>query len=370
MSLKEIFCQDKAISILQRGFTADKMPHAYIFAGVEGVGKFKTAREWAKMLLCKNPVAEDGFADSCGSCQSCLMFEAGSHPDFNLIYKELREFTRDGKGKPPPVDLPIDVVREFVVEKVSIKPTLSQRKVYVINEAERLNEESQNCLLKVLEEPPDYCTIILLCTRMERLLPTTKSRCRMIRFSRIDQQRIIDRLKVMGMDGEKARYFAHLADGSLGRACQWAQLELAGANIYQIKRELLNSLSTYKLADSLDLAEQLLNKAKKIAAAWEELDEATSKTDLNRRAQKTLIQIIISALHDAMRLNVSGSQGLVNSDQKEQIKSIAGRFNPEQSAEKIVDAYKTMHWIESNVNEKLIFEQLLLNLVVSDTMRV
>jgi DNA polymerase-3 subunit delta' len=370
MSLKEIFCQDKAISILQRGFAADKMPHAYIFAGAEGVGKFKTAREWAKLLLCKSPVTEDGFADSCGSCQSCQMFEAGSHPDFNHIYKELREFTRDGKGKPPPVELPIDVVREFIIEKVSIRPTLSQRKVFVVNEAERLNDESQNCLLKVLEEPPGYCTIILLCTRMERLLPTTKSRCRMIRFSRIDQQRIIDRLKAMNLDREKAEYFAHLADGSLGRACQWAQLELAGANLYQIKKELLISLSTYKLADSLELAEQLLSKAKKIAAAWEELDEATSKTDLNRRAQKTLIQIIISALYDAMKLHVAGPQSFINSDQKEQIKSIANRFSAEQSAEKIADAYKTMHWIESNVNEKLIFEQLLLNLVVSDTIKV
>ncbi len=368
MSLKEIFCQDKAVSILQRGFAADKMPHAYIFAGAEGVGKFKTAREWAKMLLCKNPVAEDGFADSCGSCQSCRMFEAGSHPDFNLIYKELLEFTKDNKDKKTPVDLAIDVIREFLIDKVSTRPTLSQRKVYVISEAERLNTSSQNAMLKVLEEPPDYCTIILLCTRMERLLPTTKSRCRMMRFSRIDQQRVIDRLKTMGLDGEKAQYFAHLADGSLGRACQWAQLELAGANLYQIKKELLNSLSTYKLADCLDLAEWLLGRAKKIADTWGELNEAVSKIDLTRRAQKTLIQIIISALHDAMELNIAGAQSFINSDQKEQIKSIAGRFSAEQSAGKIVDAYKTMHWIESNVNEKLIFEQLLLNLVISDTM--
>jgi len=370
MSLKEIFCQDKAISILQRGFTADKMPHAYIFAGAEGIGKFKTAREWSRLLLCKNPVTEKGVADSCGACQSCRLFEAGSHPDFNIIYKELREFTREGKGKPPPVDLPIDVVREFIIEKVSIKPTLSQKKFFVISEAERLNDESQNCLLKVLEEPPTYCTIILLCTRMERLLPTTKSRCRIIRFSQIDQEKIIDKLKAMGLNGEKAQYFAHLAQGSLGQGCRWAQLELAGANLYQIKKELLNSLSTYKLADCLDLAERLLDKAKKIAAAWEELDEATSKTDLNRRAQKTLIQIIISALYDAMKLNIAESQSFINSDQKEQIKNIANRFNAEQSAEKIADAYKTMHWTESNVNEKLIFEQLLLNLVVSDTMKV
>ena len=273
MSLKEIFCQDKAISVLQRGFAADKMPHAYIFAGAEGVGKFKTAREWAKLLLCKNPATENGFADSCGLCQSCRLFEAGSHPDFNLIYKELLEFTKDNKDKTTPLDLAIDVIREFLIDKVSTRPTLSQRRVFIISEAERLNASSQNAMLKVLEEPPAYCTIVLLCTRMERLLPTTKSRCRIIRFSHIDQERIINQLKAMGLNGEKAQYFARLAQGSLGQGCQWAQLELADANLYQIKKELLNSLSTYKLADCLDLAERLLDKAKKIAAAWGELDE-------------------------------------------------------------------------------------------------
>ncbi len=200
MSLKEIFCQDKAISILQRGFAANKMPHSYIFSGVEGVGKFKTAREWAKLLLCKSAVMENGFADSCGRCQSCRLFEAGSHPDFNLVYKELLEFTKDNKGKKTPVDLAIDVIREFLIDKVSTRPTLSQRRVFVVSEAERLNTASQNCLLKVLEEPPEYCTIILLCTRMERLLPTIKSRCQMIRFALIDEKRIIEKLKEAGLE--------------------------------------------------------------------------------------------------------------------------------------------------------------------------
>ncbi|MDD5327258.1 MAG: DNA polymerase III subunit delta' [Phycisphaerae bacterium] len=370
MSLKEIFCQDNAISILQRGFAADKMPHAYIFAGAEGVGKFKAAREWAKMLLCEKPVIEKDFADSCGACESCRLFEADSHPDFNLIYKELLEFTKDNKGKKTPVDLAIDVIREFLIEKISTKPTLSKRKVYVISEAERLNASSQNAMLKALEEPPDYCTIILLCTRTERLLATTKSRCRTIRFLRIDTEKIIDRLKEMGLEGKKAQYFAQLSQGSLGQACQWARLELAGANIYKTKKELLGSLATYKLAECLTLAEQLLENGKKIAAAWQEIESATSKTDINRKAQKILIQIIISALHDAMKINIAGPQTIINSDQQAQIKSIAERFSSEQSAEKIADAYKTMHWIESNVNEKLIFEQLLLNLVVSDIIKV
>jgi len=369
MSFKEIFCQDKAIDILQRAFATGKWAHAYIFAGPGGVGKFKTACEWAKLLLCQNPVIDNDFADSCGSCRACQLFEAGSHPDFNHIYKELREFTKDGKDKAPPVDLPIDVIREFLIEKVPNKPTLSQRKVFIISEAERLNVHSQNSLLKVLEEPPEYCSIILLCTRLEKLLPTTKSRSQIIRFGLIDEERIIESLRQMDVKENQARYFARLAQGSLGAAYQWAKLELAEANLYETKRDMVNSLASYEIADALSLAQKFLEKSKKIAGVWTNLDKATSKTDINRRAAKTLVQIIISALYDAMNLNVSPTKEIINFDQKEQIKKLAGRFNTERSAEKISDCYELLHWIESSVNEKLIFEKLLLNLAEPDRIR-
>ncbi len=373
MSLKEIFCQDKAIAVLQRAFAADKVPHAYIFAGPEGVGRFKTAREWAKLLLCKNPVKEKiettEYADSCGSCRSCRLFEAGSHADFHHIYKELVEFTKEGKDRKTPVKFPIDVVREFVIDKVSNRPTLSQRKVFVLSEAEKLNTESQNALLKVLEEPPEYCSIILLCTRMERLLPTTKSRCQVIRFGPVAEDRIIEKLEETGINGKKARYFARLAQGSLGTASQWAQLELADANLYQTKKGLIDSLASCEFAGTLDLAQWLLGESKRIAAVWADLDRTTSKTDINRRAAKTLVRVIISALHDAMKLNVTGGNDSINFDQKEQIKRLANRFDPEKSAEKIADACKTIRWIDASVNEKLIFEQLLLNLTISDTIK-
>ncbi|MHC4749414.1 MAG: DNA polymerase III subunit [Planctomycetota bacterium] len=370
MSFKDIFCQGRAIDILQRAFASGKSAHAYIFAGPEGVGRFKTAREWAKLLLCKNPVVEEDFADSCGSCQSCWLFEAGSHPDFNQVYKELREFTADGKGKPPPVDLPIDVIREFLIAKVSTRPTLSQRKVFVVSEAEKLNAASQNCLLKVLEEPPEYCCIVLLCTRLEKLLPTTKSRSQIIRFGPIDEGRIIERLKQMGLEEKQARYFARLAQGGLGQACQWAELESADANIYETKKELVSFLAGYEFADSLNLAQELLDKSKKIAAIWTNLDKNTSKTDINRRAAKILIRIIISALHDAMKLNLTPMKEAVNFDQKGHIEDLAARFDTERSAEKISDCYRMLRWIESSVNEKLIFEHLLLSLADSDTMLV
>ena len=82
------------------------------------------------------------------------------------------------------------------------------------------------------------------------------------------------------------------------------------------------------------------------------------------------MQIIISALHDAMQLNVTPAKGLINFDQEGQIQRLAGRFNPEQAAEKITDCYKTLRWIESGVNEKLVFEQLLLNLAASGKIKV
>ena len=379
--LKEIFCQDKAISILQRAFAADKVPHAYIFAGLDGIGKFKTARQWAKLLLCKRPDIENNFADSCGRCQSCLLFEAGSHPDFNLIYKELLEFTKNGKGKDPPIDFPIDVIREFVVEKVSTKPVLSQRKVFIITEAEKMDIEPQNALLKTLEEPPDSCSIILICTSLEKLLPTTRSRCQTIRFSPVSGDRIIKKLEQMGMSEKQAKYFARFSQGSIGFACHLAQIELAEPDpadakkgplpkLYETKKEIIDSIVSLKYADSLELAEQFLEKSREIAKFWGRLDDATSTKDINRRSHKVILQIIISALTDAMKFGIVKSQDLINFDQQDKIGNLAARFTPEQAAEKIADTYKSMQWVDASVNDRLIFEQLLLNLAVSDTMNV
>jgi DNA polymerase-3 subunit delta' len=373
MALREVFCQDRAISLLQRAFAAGRVPHAYIFAGPEGVGRFKTAGEWAKLLLCRDPVVEKergDSAESCGTCESCRAVAADAHPDFNIIYKELVEFTKDNKGRKTPVDLPIDVVREFVIEKVCTRPTLSERKVFIVSEAERLNASSQNCLLKVLEEPPEYCCIILLCTRLERLLATTKSRCQIIRFGPIDEEIIFNKLKEMGIGQEKGRYFGRLAQGSLGLACEWARLELAEAGLHRIKKELVDSLVGFDFAEVPELAANFLEKSKKIAAVWTELEKSTSKKDINRRAAKSVVGIIISALYDAMKLKVTPNEGAINFDQKEQIEELAGQLDAEQLAERIADCYRVLRWIEAGVNEKLIFEQLLFNLAGSDIMTV
>ncbi len=166
----------------------------------------------------------------------------------------------------------------------------------------------------------------------------------------------------MGLERKRAEFFARLAQGSLGLAGQWAQLERGGVELFGIKQGVVKSLAGLTLAETLNQADRMLQEARQIAAGWAGVDKGAGKTDLNRRAQKTLIQVLISALQDVITCHVFPARALVNSDQRDRIVELAGRFDAEQAARGIHDACEAMHWIESSVNEKLIFERLLLRL--------
>jgi len=373
MSLKDIFCQDKAIDSLQRAYASGRMAHAYLFAGDDGVGKFTTAKSWAKMLLCENKQTADddpAFMDGCGVCHSCQLFESGGHPDFRPIYKELVQFTKKGKGKKTPVDMPIDVIREFLIDKVANRPTQGQFVVYVMDEAEKVNAASQNALLKILEEPPSYCVIILLCSRLDKMLPTTLSRCQSIRFGQIAEDRIIERLTAEGVDPTEAVYWARFSQGSLGRALAWAQLEIKDADVYDLKKELIEKISSLQLTDAIDTAEWMGKTAKKIAAAWMSSSDNVSTTDITRRAQKGLIRMVACLFSDVARAASAASALWVNQDQQGCISALAQKMDAETAAANVELCYRMNHWVDSSVNEKLIFEQLLLNLTHSDILSI
>ena len=135
-------------------------------------------------------------------------------------------------------------------------------------------------------------------------------------------------------------------------------------------KELIKKIFKYKYAEALNAAQQMLTEAGKITAVWTKLDKNTSKTDINRRAQKTIIRIIISALHDAMKIALKDEKTIINFDQPKDIKKLADLFTPEQLAEKIEFCYQKIRSIDASVNETLIFEHLLLNLKSFDTMKV
>ncbi|MGB8225552.1 MAG: DNA polymerase III subunit delta' [Sedimentisphaerales bacterium] len=360
MNLSDIFCQDRAVDTLQRAFAAQKIPHAHIFSGPQGVGKFTTARCWGKLLLCKSPIKKNNLADSCGKCDSCRSFESDSHPDFHHIYKELIRYTKDSQNKnKTPVELPIDVIREFVIEKVQIKPIFSAAKVFVVSEAEKLNKESQNALLKTLEEPPDKSFIVLLCTKLDNLLPTTRSRCQIVGFGPVSEEKIIAHLAAAGINKQEAKFLARLTAGSIGQAELFTKFE---PSFYGIKKQLLERLSGSRLSDTVDFAQWISSTAAQLTDSWCELTPGISKSDISRQAKKIFVQMFISALNDAMKQGIIEPAEMVNFDQPQQIKVLAQRYEPEKCAELIEDCFQTGRFIDASVNEKLIFEHLLLNI--------
>jgi len=374
MSLKDILCQDRAIGILQQALAADRLPHAYIFAGAEGVGKLATAKRWAKLLLCQNRKAtrtgNAKFYDSCQICQSCTLFDAGSHPDFTLIYKELLEYTANNKNKTTPVFLSIDVIREFLIDKISSRPQLSEARVFVVCEADKMKDPAQNALLKVLEEPASRSFIILLCTRLDKMLPTILSRCQLVRFGPVAEDKIVERLGEAGVDETESLFWARFTYGSLGLAEKWTGLRIGQQSFYNVKRELIDRLVRCRLADVVEFAEWILAQSRQLADQWLKNSGQVSKPDIKRRVHKELVRMVMTAFDDAMKLNVALADKLINSDQRKDIESLAKRFDAEQSAQRISQAYKSITWIEASVNEKLVFEELLLKCVDSGIMPV
>ncbi|MCC6361043.1 MAG: DNA polymerase III subunit delta' [Phycisphaerales bacterium] len=239
MRFHDVKHQERALSILRRSFESGRIHHAYLFDGPEGVGKELTARVLAARLLCDNVAGQSGFQaglgfanavdefEPCGDCRSCRLMESGGHPDYHLIERGLHKqhperSVRKSKG----LFLVVDLVRHFLIEHASAAPTLGRRRVFVMRDAERMNEEAQNALLKTLEEPPGRACLILVTSSAQRLLPTIRSRCQAIPFGFLPVDFVAERLIEAGEKPDAARSLAALSQGRLGAALLWRRMAL------------------------------------------------------------------------------------------------------------------------------------------------
>ncbi len=181
----------------------------------------------AKLLLCESPnLSDEANKDSCGTCQSCVLINAGNHPDLHLVYRQLAANHPDSAVRSrKALDLGVDVIRHFVIDAVGLRPTVGPVKVFVIREADKITPQAQNALLKTLEEPPETTFLILLASAAERLLATTRSRCQMVGFASLPVEFVARKLieLVEGLDDTTAQLLAVLSQGSLGRAVLYAQ---------------------------------------------------------------------------------------------------------------------------------------------------
>lgn len=197
---------------LRRLCLLGRVPHALLFTGPDGIGKKRTARVFARTLLC----AAGGDAP-CGVCASCHMMAAGAHPDFF-------ETAPEARGKAAPM-IRTEQVREILVE-ASRRPAAAKRQILLIDAAECMNETAANRLLKTLEEPAEHVLFILLTSAYDALLPTIRSRMVRIAFGALHPAEIAEMLRAHSFVQE-ADVTAALSGGSFAAALSLAERGLS-----------------------------------------------------------------------------------------------------------------------------------------------
>ena len=196
---------DKIIAQLHHAIRSNRIAGAYLFVGPAGVGKETVAIHFAKSINC----LESGEG-ACRDCISCRKTDVGNHPDTQIV-------------SPSGAWIRIDQIRELQ-KRIVYRPLEGVRKVVILREAERMNLEAANCLLKTLEEPPAESVLILLTTNIDALLPTIRSRCQIIKFNPLTPNELGRYLNERFHLGDReALSIATRAGGAVGRALTYLE---------------------------------------------------------------------------------------------------------------------------------------------------
>lgn len=233
--------QERALHVLREAMRHRHVSHAWIFHGPYGVGKFTAAAAFARLLL--DPEATDESLarfDPPQGTETAQLVERGLHPDLHIIRRTLAAVSDNPTLRSKRLsNIPIDLLREFMIggecgdgrfreAPVFKSAVMGHAKVFIVEESELLDFVGQNALLKTLEEPPAHTYIVLLTTRVDRLLPTIRSRCQRVPFARLDEdsmRRWMQRHR-LALEGDAERWALALADGSPGTAVFAARHDL------------------------------------------------------------------------------------------------------------------------------------------------
>lgn len=355
MSLDDVQHQPRARRLIRFALAARRMPHAYIFHGPEGVGRELFAQRLGRVLLCSDPVTSDeGIVDACGRCESCELAIRASHPDIHIIHRELIKLhpesdIRKRKG----LELGIDVIRHFVIHDVANKPSMGRAKVFIIREAEKLNVEAQNALLKTLEEPPPTTFLILVTASLESLLPTVQSRCQVIPFGLLPREFVVEQMlaKNEGVTREAAERCAVHGGGSLGAAM----------------RHLADGLIEYEsLADGVlndaaggdvpGAAKRIIDGGKKLGEHYQKRDPEISDTEAQRRGLKAVFSLMAMNVRSALGASVGVPDGGTAAT------VVVDRARPRDCIRAVHAIASAERSLDQNVNVQLCVESLLIEL--------
>ena len=226
IGFKDIIGQEHIKEHLQNAIKLDKISHAYIIEGERYSGKEFIAKVFATTVQC-----EKGMEEPCMECHSCKQAVKMSHPD---IIKVMHE---------KPNSIGVDDIRIQVANDVVIKPYSGPKKIYIINEGEKMTVAAQNALLKTLEEPPSYTVIFILTTNLEALLPTILSRCVVLSMKPVEDEKIKEYLMdSVKLPDYKAEVCAAFSRGNVGKARMLALSE----EFDNIKAEAISLMKNIK----------------------------------------------------------------------------------------------------------------------------
>lgn len=240
MAFETLAGNKKTKELLNTIIKQNKFLHSYMFVGQSGIGKMLYAKEFSKRAMCLNR------EEICNKCKSCLEFDNNNHPDFIVI-------------EPDGNSIKIEQIRELT-NKIIEKPIVSEKKIYIINNAYLMTREAQNCLLKTLEEPPEFAIIILIVENEGNILNTIKSRCTKIYFeniSDIEMKKLLEKkYGTLNLSDNMLKSF----NGSMEKATKimenkefYNKIENIFSNIEKTSRiSLLNNDEIYKNKENID----------------------------------------------------------------------------------------------------------------------
>ncbi|MBR6033979.1 MAG: DNA polymerase III subunit [Clostridia bacterium] len=236
MAFENIVGNDKVKQILEEVIQSGNYLHSYLFEGETGIGKILFAKEFAKYIL---------------EYENDLQLDNNNHPDLSII-------------EPEGNSIKIEQIR-LLQTKIIEKPIISKRKVYIIDECETMTKEAQNCLLKTLEEPPEYAIIILICSNENLLLSTIKSRCTKISFQKISNDEMKRFVETNELFKNISDSMLYAINGSIGKAYQIKEKQ----ELYKQLEKILENIDAYDKIEFIKNAENLYKEKDSITDALE-----------------------------------------------------------------------------------------------------
>ena len=336
----ELIGNSRVKAVLKRMLVSDRLPGAMLFTGEEGIGKKLFALEVARALNCRTPKN----SEACGVCSSCVRIRKLNYPTRD----DADEWTQIIWTDHPDVGLVVAPKRVLRVEQMrqiekeaNFRPFEGKARVFLVDEADKLNDASANALLKVLEEPPRTSHLILITARPAMLLPTILSRCQMIRFSPLTPAEIESHLVKTDLDAKTARLRARAAGGSMGRA---------------LSNDLVTFTSQRKAMLKVLHALVLSNDRAQLLRSAEQLNEAQYKDEFEER-----LDVLETLIRDAWMLSLGvDSSRIVNEDLSAELREVAQKLDPSRAGDWILQIEDLREQLIVNVNKKITTDSLFL----------